>query len=442
MKKFLKRCMLVLLAVVGTFAFSGCLDDDDNGGGSSTHTHTWASSWSSDSTHHWHKCTGTGCSEKSGKTNHTITDDVCTVCGYDVGHTHTWSSEYQKNDTQHWKVCTGCSEEKSRANHTYSGNTCTTCGHTKQADNPGGNNGGDNGGNNGGQNVDTIASIRDLEIVTIRTAKGGFATLVKLPDGKNMLIDSGADDLTAEIEVDDMLLAAQIETLDYFVTTCSTYYKTGAADLVFDYYQVNNFYKPEISSNVTPTDSYLTAVQKAEAEPNCTVKTIGESNCDISYTFKDNKNAYYTYEIDFMIPVAAASATNVYDNSVVISIKYKDKVVLITNDATNKTIDAYCTKYGNQKDVDVLITSYLPSEQYAITSSANRGTDFLGKINLESTDYAVIVPLSNGSAVNTLENKLASICGQSDMHSLSTSRGLTTAVTKITSSGAVSVTSR
>ena len=438
MKKFLKRCMLVLLAVVGTFAFSGCLDDDEEGGGGTTHTHTWASSWSSDSTHHWHKCTGTGCSEKSGKTNHTITDDVCTVCGYDVGHTHTWSSEYQKNDTQHWKVCTGCSEEKSRANHTYSGNTCTACGHTKQADNPGGG----NGGNNGGQNVDLVASIRDLEIVTLRTNKNGFATLVKLPDGKNMLIDSGADDATAEVEVDDMLLAANITTLDYFVETSTSYYKTGAADLVFDYYQVKNFYKLEVGSGITPTDSYLTAIEKSEAEAGCTVKTIDESSCDISYTFKDNKNAYYTYEIDFMIPVAASSATSIYDNSVVISIKYKDKIVLITNETTNKNIDAYCAKYGTQKDVDVLITSFLPSEQYAITGSANRGADYLDKINLDSSDYAVIVPLASGANGTTIENKLASVCGQSNMHSLSTARGLTTAVTKITSAGAVSVTSR
>ena len=360
----------------------------------------------------------------------------------DPAHTHNWATTWSKNETEHWYKCDGCDEKKDKANH--DGDTCSVCGYIKSNngnpdDSQDNNNDDDNNQDDG---LPVVATVRDLEIVTIRTAQGGFATLVELPDGKNLLIDSGADDLTAEIEVDNMLLAAQIETLDYFVTTTASAGRTGAADLVFDYYQVNNFYNLEVSSNVTPSSSYMTAVQKAEAEPNCTITTIGESNCDISYTFKDNLSNRYTYEIDFMIPVATATATNLSDNSVVVSIKYKDKVVLITNEATNENIDAYCTKYGNQKDVDVLITSYVPSEQYAITSSANRGTDFLGKINLESTDYAVIVPLSNGSAVNTLENKLASICGQSNMHSLSTARGLTTAVTKITSAGVVSVTSR
>ena len=63
-------------------------------------------------------------------------------------------------------------------------------------------------------------------------------------------------------------------------------------------------------------------------------------------------------------------------------------------------------------------------------------------LRLESSDYAIIVPIGAEANITALENKLASICGQADMHSLSTARGLTTAVTKITSAGAVSATSK
>ena len=369
----------------------------------------------------------------------------------DPAHTHNWSTTWSKNETEHWLTCDGCNEKKDKANH--DGDTCSVCGYIKSnngntndsQDNNNDNNNQDNNNdddNNQDDGLPVVANVRDLKIVTIRTAQGGFATLVELPDGKNMLIDSGADSATAEIEVDDMLLSANITTLDYFVTTTASTGRTGAADLVFEYYQVNNFYKPEISSNITPRDSYLTAIEKAELEPNCTIETIGESNCDISYTFKDNSNNRYTYEIDFMIPIAAANATNTSDNSVVVSIEYQDKVVLITNEATNENIDAYCTKYGTQNDVDVLIVSHIPTEQYAITGSPNRGTDFLAKINLNSSDYAILVPIASGANGTAIENKLAAVCGQSNMHSLSTARGLTTAVTKITSTGAVSVISR
>ena len=422
-KKLLSFILAICLIMPCAFMLSACGGNppDDT----PTHTHNWATTWSKNETEHWLTCDG--CDEKKDKANHTLDNGVCSVCNYNPTHTHEYSNSYLNDSNYHWQKCEHCYNTTERENHNYIGNTCSVCGYETT-------------GNT--DNLPVVANVRDLEIITLRTNRNGFAALVKLPDGKNMLIDSGMDNATAEIEVDEMLLAANITTLDYFVTTTSSNDKTGAADLVFDYYQVNNFYKPEISSSVTPTDAYLTAVQKAEAEPNCTITTIGESNCDISYTFKDNSNNRYTYEIDFMIPVAASSATNIFDNTVAVSIKYKDKNVLITAEATNKNIDAYCTKYGNQKDVDVLITSYLPSEQNAITASANRGTDFLAKVNFESSDYAIIVPIAGEADLSTLETKLTQICGQSNMHSLSTARGLTTAVTKITSAGVVSVTSR
>ena len=324
----------------------------------------------------------------------------------DPAHTHNWSTTWSKNSTEHWLTCDGCDEKKDKGNH--DGDICSVCGYETT-------------GNN--DNLPVVANVRDLEIVTLRTNRNGFATLVKLPDGKNMLIDSGEEDPTAELEVDDMLLTANITTLDYFITTSATGGRTGGADYVFDFYKINNFYKPEISSSITPTEAYLTAIEKAELESNCTIETIGETNCDMSYTFKDNNNNTYTYKIDFMIPITAANATNTSDNSVVVSIEYQNKVVLITNEATNNNIDAYCIKYGNQKDVDVLITSYIPNEQYAITSSANRGTDFLGKINFEASDYAIIVPHGQQTAVANLETKFATICGQSKVHSLSIQEG-------------------
>ncbi len=70
-----------------------------------SHTHTWAASWTSDKTHHWHNCTASGCpltsdSLKDGYAVHTAGNWVvdrpaassqsgerhrsCTVCGYEM----------------------------------------------------------------------------------------------------------------------------------------------------------------------------------------------------------------------------------------------------------------------------------------------------------------------------------------------------------------------
>lgn len=54
------------------------------------HSHTWATAWNSDSTHHWHNCTAAGCpttdnSQKDGYAVHVYdndTDTNCNVCGY------------------------------------------------------------------------------------------------------------------------------------------------------------------------------------------------------------------------------------------------------------------------------------------------------------------------------------------------------------------------
>lgn len=64
------------------------------------HTHTWATAWKSDTTHHWHDCTASDCTEKGSYAAHTAGDWVvdqpatatqsgtrhrsCSVCGYEM----------------------------------------------------------------------------------------------------------------------------------------------------------------------------------------------------------------------------------------------------------------------------------------------------------------------------------------------------------------------
>ena len=83
-------------------------------------SHDFTGEWEKDASGHWHVCTKNGCSVTDTKQNHvsagaaTETDpEVCSICGWQIapalGHTtHTPEAEWQKNETHHWHECAGC----------------------------------------------------------------------------------------------------------------------------------------------------------------------------------------------------------------------------------------------------------------------------------------------------------------------------------------------
>ena len=70
MKKLVVLSTIILVAVIIT----GCKDPEP------MHEHTYADSWTSNSTHHWKAATCEHTSEVSEKAEHTFVDEVCTVC--------------------------------------------------------------------------------------------------------------------------------------------------------------------------------------------------------------------------------------------------------------------------------------------------------------------------------------------------------------------------
>lgn len=89
-----------------------------------THTHSWATAWTNNATHHWHKCTAEGC----GITDYASCGE--TGAAY-AAHT---PGGWQKDGTNHWKVCTVCGYALNKAAHVYDDDrdaTCNTCGYTR-----------------------------------------------------------------------------------------------------------------------------------------------------------------------------------------------------------------------------------------------------------------------------------------------------------------------
>ncbi len=128
MKKAKFLVMSLVLAVLMLAAgvlFVACDEGEEEP--PATHTHTWATEWSSDGESHWHACTGEGCTAIADEALHTwdegeVTEQAtydapgkevftCTVCGYEREETiaqleHTYATEWTYDDDNHWHACT------------------------------------------------------------------------------------------------------------------------------------------------------------------------------------------------------------------------------------------------------------------------------------------------------------------------------------------------
>ena len=92
--------------------------------------------WHYDGSEHWRTCTKPGCQAQTGKSGHTYSGDICSVCGYDrsitPAHTHFYG-EWSRDSREHWRECTdpNCPEENGRIinrdAHVYDDDADTTC---------------------------------------------------------------------------------------------------------------------------------------------------------------------------------------------------------------------------------------------------------------------------------------------------------------------------
>ena len=100
------------------------------------HTEHAYGEWHYDGSSHWKTCTKPGCQAQTGKSGHTYSGDICSVCGYDrsitPAHTH-YYGQWSKDSQNHWRECSdpNCPEETGRiidrAAHIYDDDADTTC---------------------------------------------------------------------------------------------------------------------------------------------------------------------------------------------------------------------------------------------------------------------------------------------------------------------------
>ena len=78
-----------------------------------------------------------------------------------------------------------------------------------------------------------VETLRDFEVYFIDVGQGD-ATLIKFPDGKNMLVDGGRNDKETEEKLDEYLTEnGKKLTIDYCVATHSDADHVGSLDYVY-----------------------------------------------------------------------------------------------------------------------------------------------------------------------------------------------------------------
>ena len=101
------------------------------------HTHSYATTWTTDESGHWYVCDG--CEEKGSFAAHDFENDCdpdCAVCGFTRETDHSYSNAWESDGTGHWHACAGCGEKAEEDVHlpgaaatAEAAQTCTVCGY-------------------------------------------------------------------------------------------------------------------------------------------------------------------------------------------------------------------------------------------------------------------------------------------------------------------------
>ena len=195
----------------------------------------------------------------------------------------------------------------------------------------------------------------------------GDAIALEFPDNKKMLIDAGKQKSSSQLisYLNSKVFKNGENEFEYVLLTHSDEDHIGGMKTVFNTYQVNKVYRPQIytdaldkakdafapekSKNVT-TLIYTTTIETIYAEPNCNVYFNELALMNSSQKICGGEGDTY-YEFTFYTP-NDSYYDNVNDFSPIMKLTYKNKTFLFTGDATTLGEDE-ALKNGIGK-VDVL----------------------------------------------------------------------------------------
>lgn len=242
-----------------------------------------------------------------------------------------------------------------------------------------------------------VEVLNDLKINFLDVGQGD-CIVIQLPDGKNMIIDSGENKTAVKEEIADFTSLNNITCFDYMLLTHQDSDHAGSMAWVIDNYEIGYIFRPnnysdnDVSKDLpnefnpdndgkdSTTKTYGNFMVSAYNEK-CKVEVFNKSS-DFTNTVEYN-GTKYPYKFDFLTPTANREEikyTNYNDYSPILMLEYAGKRVMFTGDAEEAVLEEYVNAYGSEYNVDVLKVGHHGSHNAT-------SLDFVNAIDPE---YAII----------------------------------------------------
>lgn len=224
-------------------------------------------------------------------------------------------------------------------------------------------------------------ALEDMEVTFIDVGQGD-ATLVKLPDGKVLLVDGGPDIEAKQIKT--LLDVQGIKTIDYAVITHGDIDHITGMSEILDNYDVSEFYAPKVTQS---TDSYLNLLEKVQE------KSIDAHAAWAGDVIDEGDG----FSVKVLSPEDGQTYNESNDWSAVLLLTYKDTKILLTGDAPKEVL-----KNLNIGEIDLLKVAHHGSDTGTDTELVN---------NLKPTDAVISYALANeyGHPVQSVINALIGV---------------------------------
>ncbi len=241
-------------------------------------------------------------------------------------------------------------------------------------------------------NYSEVDNVRDLKVYFIDIGQGD-CIFIELPDGKNMLIDTGEKRNAGKAKIDKYLRDEKGNkvTIDYCVATHPDSDHIGLMPYVYEQYDVLKSYRPYVysenkSASALPYDLnkgikiknssniYYDYITNVNAEQ--TYWEFFKDDSDFSNGFTGKDGEIYEYTVNFVMPYADNLNDYQYfttpnDFSAVIMLEYADRKILFTGDIEYETgkkgaeqsfIREFSTSNPAMVDCDVLKVAHHGSD--------------------------------------------------------------------------------
>lgn len=241
-------------------------------------------------------------------------------------------------------------------------------------------------------NYSEVDNVRDLKVYFIDIGQGD-CIFIELPDGKNMLIDTGEKRNAGKAKIDKYLRDEKGNkvTIDYCVATHPDSDHIGLMPYVYEQYDVLKSYRPYVysenkSASALPyelnkgikiknsSNIYYDYITNVNAEQ--TYWEFFKDDSDFSNGFTGKDGEIYEYTVNFVMPYADNLNDYQYfttpnDFSAVIMLEYADRKILFTGDIEYETgkkgaeqsfIREFSTSNSAMVDCDVLKVAHHGSD--------------------------------------------------------------------------------